>query len=391
MRPDRPDFIVFGSPQILEEDIQEVVDTLRTGWIGSGPKVIRFEEAFRRLLGVPYAVAVSSCTAALSLALELLGVQAGDEVVTTPLTFAATANVIVHRGARPVFADIDWTTGNIDPAEIERHLGPRTRVILPVHLAGRPCAMREIMALARARGLYVLEDAAHAIETQYAGQHARTLGDMGAFSFYPTKSLTTGEGGMLVTSRAEWAQKAGILRLHGVSADAWARYSEAGFKHYEVLYPGYKYNMTDFQAALAFHQLDRLGQNLQHREILWQIYATGLKGLPGIHLPSPVEDGTIHARHLFTLCVDPDEAGLSRDELMQQLKIMKVGTGVHYTALHLQHFYRDSYGYRRGDYPNAEWFSDRTLSLPLTAKMSAADAEYVLDAAHYTIEQGHHG
>jgi dTDP-4-amino-4,6-dideoxygalactose transaminase len=387
MYPTRPDFLVFGSPSLLEEDIQEVVDTLRSGWIGSGPKVARFEEKFRQITGARHAVAVNSCTAALALALEIIGIGPGDEVITTPITFPATINVIVHRGACPVFADVDRATGNIDPAEIAKHIGPRTKAIMPVHLAGRPCDMGAILAQARAHGLFVIEDAAHALEAEYHGQRAGTLGDFGAFSFYPTKSLTTSEGGMLVTHQEDWADRTKVLRLHGISADAWARYSESGFRHYETIYPGYKYNMTDLQAALGIHQLDRLEKNLRHREVLWQIYNAGLSDIPGLVLPPEPEDGVVHARHLYTICVEPSEARLSRDELMMRLKEMQVGTGVHFTAVHLHKYYREKYGYSRGSFPNAEWISDRTLSLPLTAKMNTSDAEYVIEAIRFALSR----
>jgi dTDP-4-amino-4,6-dideoxygalactose transaminase len=386
MRPHRPDFIIFGSPLLLDEDIQEVVDTLRSGWIGTGPKVTRFEEAFRQYTGAPYSVAVNSCTAALSLALEIAGVGAGDEVITTPLTFPATANVIVHRGARPVFADVDPLSANLDPVEVANRITPRTKAILPVHLAGRPCDMASLQAIAQAHGLVLIEDAAHALEARYAGQNAGTLGDFGAFSFYPTKSLTTSEGGVLVTRREDWAEKARVMRLHGISADAWSRYSESGFTHYETLYAGYKCNMTDLQAALGLHQFERLDQNLERRRALWRIYNTGLSDLPGLTIPTESrEPGIVHARHLYQIYVDPPAAGLSRDEMMVQLKEMNVGTGVHYTAVHLHRYYRETYGYKPGDFQHAEWIAERTLSLPLTARMSPSDAEYVVEAVRFTL------
>ncbi len=384
--PERRDFLVFGSPLITEEDIQEVVDTLRSGWIGTGPRVARFEESFRRLIGCQYAIAVNSCTAALSLALEIGGVGPGDEVITTPMTFPATANVIVHHGARPVFADVDRATGNILPGEIEKRITPRTKAVIPVHLAGRPCQMDEIMALAEAYGLLVIEDAAHAIEACYRGHKVGNIGDFAAFSFYPTKSITTSEGGMLTTNRDEWAEKARLLRLHGISSDAWKRYSKAGYTHYETLLPGYKYNMSDLQAALGLHQLERLERNLRRREALWQMYDLGLEGLPGLVLPSGSESkepGTVHARHLYTVMVEPAEAGFTRDDLMQRLKEVNIGTGVHYTALHLHKFYRETFGYQPDDFPNAKWISERTLSLPLTAKMTDADGEDVIAAIRW--------
>ena len=382
-RFERKDFLIFGSPLITDEDIEEVVDTLRSGWIGTGPKVTQFEESFRKLIGCQHAISVNSCTAALSLALDLVGVGPGDEVITTPLTFAATANVIVHHGARPAFADVDKATGNILPDEIEKQITPRTKAIIPVHLAGRPCHMDEIMALAEAHELAVVEDAAHAIETYYRGRKAGNIGDFGAFSFYPTKSITTSEGGMLTTNRDEWAEKARLLRLHGISSDAWKRYSETDFSHYETVLPGYKYNMSDLQAALGLHQFERLEQNLCRRETIWQMYNLGLEGLPGLVLPEPNEPDTIHARHLYTVIVKPSEAGFTRDDLMRRLKELNIGTGIHYTALHLHKFYRETFGYQPNDLPNANWISERTLSLPLTAKMTNANAEDVIAAVRW--------
>ncbi|MBN2004375.1 MAG: DegT/DnrJ/EryC1/StrS family aminotransferase [Anaerolineae bacterium] len=383
----RSEFLIFGSPLIMEEDIQEVVATLRSGWIGTGPKVARFEAAFRELIGCRHAIAVNSCTAALSLALDLAEVGSGDEVITTPMTFAATANVIGHHGAQPVFADVDRASGNILPKEIERHITPKTKVLMPVHLAGRPCQMDRIMEIARAHNLLVIEDAAHAIEAYYQGAKVGNIGDFAAFSFYPTKSLTTAEGGMLTTNRDEWAEKARLLHLHGISADAWKRYSDAGYTHYETVLPGYKYNLSDLQAALALHQMERLEQNLHRREAIWQLYDRGLAGLNGLILPPPVESDelgkTVHARHLYTVMVDPAEAGFTRDDVMRRLKDVNIGTGVHYVALHMQHFYRETYGYQPDDFPNARWISDRTLSLPLTAKMTLTDAEDVIAAIRW--------
>jgi dTDP-4-amino-4,6-dideoxygalactose transaminase len=383
---ERSEFLVFGSPLITEEDIKEVVDTLRSGWIGTGPRTTRFEELFRGLIGCRHAVAVGSCTAALSLALEICGVGPGDQVITTPMTFPATANVIVHRGAEPVFADVDIATGNIMPEEISRRVTSRTKAIIPVHFAGYPCFMDEIMAISEAHGLFVIEDAAHAIESYYRGRKIGNIGHFGAFSFYPTKSVTTSEGGILTTSDDEWAEKARVLRLHGISSDAWRRYSDSGYIHYETIMPGYKCNMTDLQAALGLNQLKHLKDNLRRRETIWRMYNAGLEGLPGLTLPSePDEAGTVHARHLYTVMVELAEAGLARDDLLRRLKEVKIGTGVHYTALHLHKFYRETFGYQPDDFPNARWISERTLSLPLTSKMSLADAEDVIAAIRWIL------
>jgi len=387
MPPNRPDFLIFGSPLILEEDIQEVIDTLKSGWIGSGPKVKYFEEGLKKFLGSDHVVAVNSCTSALSLALEIIGLKPGDEVVTTPITFPATANVIVHRGATPVFVDVDVATGNLDAEAIEKKITPKTKVILPVHLAGRPCDMNKITAIAQAYKLYVVEDAAHALEAEYQGLSAGTMGDFGAFSFYPTKSLTTGEGGLLTTKNQAWAHKARLLSLHGISANAWERYSDSKYRHYETLFPGYKYNLTDMQAALGLRQIGRLKKNLQQRILIWELYDSLLGEMPGIQTPAKPEPRTVHARHLYTIYVDEKKAGISRDQLMIRLQELKVGTGVHYTAIHLHRFYREHFGFQEGSLPRAEWISQRTLSLPLTAKMTREDAEYVVEAIRFILVQ----
>ncbi len=382
----RSEFLIFGKPAIEEEDIQEVIDTLRSGWIGTGPKTSQFENAIQTLLGVKHTIAVNSCTAALSLALEIAGVGDGDEVITTPLTFAATANVIVHRGARPVFADVDRATGNISPNEIEKRITSKTKAIIPVHLAGCPCDMDAIMELANLHNLIVIEDAAHALEAIYKGRKIGAIGDFGAFSFYPTKSITTGEGGILSTNNDKWAKQAKVLRLHGISADAWKRYSNSGYSSYEVEYPGYKYNMTDIQAALGLHQIERLERNLKHREHIWQLYDEGLKHIHGLTLPPLFDEvNSVHARHLYTIMVDEHDAGISRNDLTMRLKEANIGTGIHYTALHEQKFYREKFGYGSDDYPNAKWISDRTLSLPLTASMTLADAEDVITVIDWII------
>jgi dTDP-4-amino-4,6-dideoxygalactose transaminase len=296
--------------------------------------------------------------------------------------------VIVHCGAIPVFADVDKNTGNILPGEIQKHITPRTRAIIPVHFAGRPCEMDEILALAERYHLLLIEDAAHALEAVYRGRKVGSIGDFATFSFYPTKSITTGDGGILSTNHNEWADQARILRLHGISADAWKRYSKSGYSHYDVIYPGYKYNMTDLQAALGLHQIGRLEKNLHHREILWQMYDDGLKDLSSLTFLSDFcESDSVHARHLYTIMVDPIVAGITRDELMMRLKEVNIGTGVHFTALHEHKFFRETFGYKPGDYPNAKWISDRTLSLPLTAGMTNGDVEDVVAAIHWVLDR----
>ncbi len=378
----RSEFLVFGKPRIEEEDIAEVVATLRSGWIGMGPRTIQFERDFSAYTGAKHAIAVNSCTAALHLSLIAAGVGPGDEVITTPLTFAATANVIEHVGARPVFADIDRRTQNLDPARVAEKITPRTKMIVPVHMLGRAADMDPLLALAAEHNLKVMEDAAHAVETVYRGRHAGTLGHFAAFSFYANKNVTTGEGGMLTTDDDEAAEHIRRLRLHGISKDAWKRYSSEGFTPYELVEPGYKYNMLDLTAALGLGQLRRVEENWRIRERLVALYNEGLSEVPGLAIPAlePLGPGDRHAWHLYTIALDLAGLTIGREAFIDALQARNIGSGIHYTALHMQGYYRERYGYGRGDLPNAEWVSDRTVSLPLSPAMSEEDVEDVIAA-----------
>ena len=385
----RESYLVFGSPQLLDAEIDEVATTLRSGWIGTGPKVARFEEEFATYIGTPHAVALGSCTAALHLALVTLGLKPGDEVIVPAMTFAATANVVVHAGATPVFADVDRSSQCLDPDDVVRRLTPRTRALIPVHFAGRACDMASLMDIARAHDLRVVEDCAHAIETLWQGRHVGTIGDVGAFSFYVTKNVVTGEGGMLTTTDASQAARAKTLGLHGMSADAWKRFSDEGFKQYEVVEPGFKYNLTDLQAAIGLHQLARVEANLARRNDIWARYDEAFADLP-VFVPAPQEPGTRHARHLYTLMLDLDRLSIDRDAFQAELHRRRIGTGIHYRALHLHAYYRDTYGYGRGDLPNAEWISDRTISVPLSPKLSDDDVDDVISAVTSILEGARH-
>jgi len=377
----RKEFLVFGAPLISEDEIEEVAAALRSGWIGTGPRVQEFERRFAEYVGARCAVALNSCTAGLHLALKVLGVGPGDEVVTTPLTWCATANVIVHVGARPVFADVDPRTGNLDPERVEAAVTSKTRAILPVHYAGRACDMDALLDIARRHDLRVVEDAAHAIEATWKGRKVGSIGHVTAFSFYANKNLTTAEGGMATTDDPDLAERIRRLSLHGVSADAWKRFRSDGPAHVEVVEPGYKYNMTDLQAALGLRQLDKIEAYLRRREALWEYYDRALAGLPLI-LPAPAEPGCRHARHLYAVLVDQERSGIGRDALRAELRRRNIGTGLHYLALHLQPFYRRLLGMKRGDLPNAEYISDRTLSLPLSPRVTQEDAADVVSALH---------
>jgi dTDP-4-amino-4,6-dideoxygalactose transaminase len=384
-RPVRKDYLVFGSPQILDDDIEEVVAALRSGWIGTGPRVAAFEDRFREYVGAKHAIAVNSCTAALHLGLLAVGVGPGDEVIVPAMTFAATANAVIHAGGTPVLADVDRTTMCLDPGSAARLVSPRTRALVPVHFAGRASAMDDLRALASRHGLRIVEDCAHGIETLDRGRHAGTLGDVGAFSFYVTKNLTTGDGGMVTTADAATAARLRTLALHGLSADAWKRFSDDGFRHYDVLEPGFKYNMTDLDAALGLHQLARIEASLRHRQAIWSRYDRAFADLP-VFLPAPEAPGTRHSRHLYTLLIDLDRLRVGRDDIVSSLHQQRIGTGIHYRAVHLHRYYSERFGYRPGDLPNAEWISARTLSLPVSPKLSDADVDDVIFAVRRTLE-----
>lgn len=377
--PSRTEFLIFGSPLIGREEINEVVDSLKTGWLGTGPKVGRFEQLIREYIGVKYALALNSCTAGLHLSLLATGIGPGDEVITTPMTFGATGNVIEHVGARPVFVDIELPSMNIDPGKIEEKITKKTRAIMPVHIAGRPCNMDVIMQIAKKHKLKVIEDAAHAFGAKYHGRKIGSIGDLTAFSFYVTKNLITGEGGMVTTDNKKYADFIQLYALHGMSKGAWKRYSDEGFKHYLIQAPGYKYNMMDLQAAIGIHQLARFEKNQKQRRKIWQRYNEAFRDLP-LETPSDPEPDTIHAYHLYTILVDIDKLKASREVIQAALHAENIGIGIHFISLHLHPFYKKKYGYKRGDFPNSEYVSDRTISLPFSAKLTDGDVEDVIKA-----------
>lgn len=379
-KPVREQFLVFGKPLIFKEEIKEVVDTLRSGWWGTGPKTKLFEKKFSEYVGCKYALALNSCTAALHLALNVLGIGKEDEVITTPMTFVSTANVIVHCGAKVVFADINPNTWNIDPDEIEKKITKKTKAIIPVHLHGRPCQMDKIKALAKKYKLFVIEDAAHAIEAVYHGKKIGTISPFTAFSFYATKNLATGEGGMLVSNNKKLIDEARIKSLHGISKDAWKRYSTSGFQPYEAFYAGFKYNMMDLQAALGIHQLKRIKKNLRIRKQYWKLYCQELGKLKEITLPAPEEPNTCHASHLFAILIKPEMLRINRNQFIQALQAENIGCGVHFTALHLHKYYRQTFGFKKGDYPKAEYVSERILSLPLSPQLTKKDIQDVIQS-----------
>jgi dTDP-4-amino-4,6-dideoxygalactose transaminase len=363
---------------IGDGEIAEVVDSMRSGWIGTGPKVQRFERMLADYVGVPYVRCLSSCTAALILSMEALGIGPGDEVLVPAMTFVASANAVEHAGATPVLVDSAPGTGLIDLDAAAAAITPRTRAIMPVHLAGRPMDMERLAAFRDRHGLVVIEDAAHAIGAEFKGRRIGAFGNVAAFSFYVTKNITTIEGGAIATDSEELAEQIERLALHGLSLGAWQRFSDVGFKHYEVIQPGYKYNMTDVQASLGLRQLPRLDEWIDRRAELWDRYDAQLAGLP-LSTPPPPEPDTRHARHLYQVLIEPD-APLARDKLLDALNERKIGTGVHYRGVHLHPYYRDRYHLAPDDFPLAGAISDRTLSLPLSPQVSDADQDDVVQA-----------
>lgn len=383
----RDEFLVFGSPVLGDEEMAEVADSLRSGWIGTGPKVQRFERLLESYVGVPNVRCVSSCTAALMLGLKALGVGPGDEVVVPAMTFVASANAVEHTGATPIFVDSEPGTGLIDLEQAEAAVTPRTAAIMPVHLAGRPVDLDRVNALRDRLGISVIEDAAHAIGAEWRGRRIGTHGNLTAYSFYVTKNITTGEGGALATDDEDLAGRVERLALHGLSLGAWARFSDKGFKHYDVVEPGFKFNMMDIQAALGIHQLPKLDAWIDDRASLWGRYDELLGDLP-LRRPSPFDESVMkHARHLYTVEVT-DDSPLTRDALLEELIRRKIGTGVHYRGVHLHPFYRDRYGLRPEDLPVATDISERTLSLPLSPKVTAQDQDDVVSALRAALTGG---
>ncbi len=375
----RQKYLVFGAPAIEQEDIDEMVDTLKSGWIGTGPKVTQFESDFARYKEVPYAAALNSATAGLHLACLALGLRKGDEIITTALTFCATVNAIIHSQATPVLADIDASTLNISPEDIERRITPQTKALLIVHFAGRPCEMDAIMDIVNRHDLALIEDCAHAIEAECKGRKIGTFGDFGVFSFYSTKNVVTGEGGMVISPHEALIDRVRILGLHGMSRDAWKRFSDSGYRHYYVEEPGFKYNMTDMQASLGIHQLERVERNWLRRREIWKHYMDSLSGLP-ISLPAPLNPACRHAYHLFQIMIDQGRCGMSRDSFMDALHVRKIGTGVHYQAIPVHPYYQHVFGWRAGDYPVAYRAGRQNVSVPLSPWMTDEDVEDVVSA-----------
>ena len=375
----RKKMLVFGKPLIENKEILEVMHTLKSGWLGTGPKVHQFEKLISKYKKIKNTVAVNSCTAALHLSLLAINIKKDDEVILPSMTFAATANAIIHAGGIPVFVDCKIGTMNIDIDDIVKKITKKTKAIIPVHFAGRPCEMDSIMQISKKYKLKIIEDCAHAIETKYKGKFAGTFGDIGCLSFYVTKNVVTGEGGALITNNSKYADRIKILALHGLTQNAWSRFSDKGYSHYKVVAPGFKYNMMDIQASIGIHQLNKVSNSWRKRKKIWELYNKEFQNMPFIKL-DPIENYMIHAYHLYIILLDTRHINISRDAFLEKMRKLNIGVGVHYTALHLQPYYKKKYKYKKGDLKNTEFISDRTVSLPLSPNLSIKDQRDVIDA-----------
>ena len=384
VQPVRASFLPYHQPLLDADDERAVVEAMRSGWITTGPRTKAFERELAAYVGASHAVGVNSCTAAMHLALLAIGVGPGDEVITSPITFPSTVNVIVHCGATPVFADVDAGTVNIDPQRVEAAITPRTKAIIAVDFAGQPANLDALQAIARRHNLVVIEDAAHAIGAEYKGRRVGGIADMTAFSFYATKNITSGEGGALTTNNAEWAERIGVMALHGISRDAWKRYGLDGYTHWDLVYPGYKYNMFDLQGALVLSQLGKIEKFYERRVEVKSRLDAGLRDVTEIARPSQ-SPGIKHAHHLYPIIVRTEQLTADREVIMNAIQAENVGIGIHFRAVHLQPYYAQTFGFTRGMFPNAEYYSDRTISLPLYPKMTDQDADDVVTAVRKVI------
>lgn len=375
----RSDFLPFCLPTLGDDEINEVVHTLKSGWLATGPKVKRFEEMLGEYIGAPYTICLASATAGLHLAMMALDFQPGDEVITSPMTFAATLNMIELTGGTVRLVDVDPLTYNLDVNQLEAAITPRTRAIVPVHFTGSPVDLDPLYALAEKYGLRVIEDAAQSIGTEYKGRRLGSFGDTTVFSFHPNKNMTTGEGGCLVTFDAELAQKVALLKFHGMDREAWNRFGKAGNQHYEIVTPGFKYNMMDIQAALGIHQLPKLNGFIHQRHQLVQRYQDAFENWTSLQLPRGPLFPHLHAWHLFAPLIQTAQCGKTRDEFMEEMKTNNIGTGLHYRPVHLYPYYREKYGFKEGDFPNAEHIGEHIVSLPLYPNLSFSDQDSVIE------------
>jgi len=379
-KPINESFLPFSKPIISQETIDEVVACLKSGWLATGPRVKQFEEDLRAYFNIKHSLVLTSATAGLFLTLKGMGIGEGDEVITTPMTFVASLNTIVHVGAKPVLVDVDVNTYNIDVNRIKDAITPRTKAIMPVHFTGLPVDLDPIYAIAKEYGLRVIEDAAQAMGSCYKGKLIGSFGDTQVFSFHPNKVMTSGEGGCINTSDDEFAKRVGILRFHGIDRESWNRYGKGGSQSYDVVDAGYKYNMLDIQAAIGIHQLRELPGFLAERTALANRYNEFFRDRQEITLQGVPSYDHTRCWYIYTPLINPEVAGVTRDEFMSRMQEYNVGTGYHYCASHLYSFYQKKFGYKTGQFPNAETISDRIVSLPLFPTMTHADQDRVIDA-----------
>jgi perosamine synthetase len=382
----RAQFLPFHVPEIGNEEIDAVVETLRSGWLTTGPKVRQFEEDFGKVVGAGHAVAVNSGTAALHLALDAIGLRPGDEVIMSTMTFTASGEVVLYFGAKPVLVDCCPNTLNLDPDLIDKAITTKTKAIMPVHIAGQACDMDRIMEIAKTYNLCVVEDAAHAFPARYRDKMVGTIGDITCFSFYATKTITTGEGGMATTDNPAWAERMRIMSLHGISHDAWKRYTAEGSWYYEVLYPGFKYNLTDIAAALGLEQLKKGRRFWEIRQRYAALYAEGFRDVAAIKVPYAAPE-IQHAWHLYIIQLELEQLRIDRKAFIELLKQENIGTSVHFIPLHLHPYYRDTFKYRPEDFPNASAVFERIISLPVYPMMTEADVRDVIDAVRKIARQ----
>ena len=380
-------FIPFHRPSLGPEENEAVLRVLTSGWLTTGPVAQQFEREFAAFVGCKHALAVNSGTAALQLALDVIGLQPEDEVLLPTYTFTATAEVVSYFGARPVLCESVRGGFNLDPAELEPHITHRTRAIIPVHIAGEPCDLGALHALAQRYNLHIIEDAAHALPASYRGRRIGGVSELTAFSFYATKTITTGEGGMLTTNDDEYARRISMMRLHGISGDAWKRYAREGSWYYEVQEAGYKLNMPDLLAALGCVQLAKAQEFREQRDMIRQQYTARFTALEELEVPPAGENPSDHAWHLYILRLRSGLLNVNRNEFIEQLKRRGVGASVHFIPLHLHPFYARTYGYKRGDFPCAENAYARCLSLPIFPGMTEAEIEHVVSAVEAVVHQ----
>ena len=376
----REETLPLFKPSIGDEEINEVVSTLKSGWLTTGPKTKKFEDDFSKYTGAKHSIGVMNCTVGLFMSLAASKIASGSEVITTPLTWCATANVIEHSNLKAVFADVDKKTGCIDPNEIGKRISEKTKAVIPVHFAGQPCDIDPIMEIAEKHDLDVIEDAAHAVGASYKNRKIGAIGRFTCFSFYGNKNLTTGQGGMITANNEEDAKLLRIMRMYGLQEGAEDRYDEKTIKHYLVQFPGYNFRMFDLQAAIGIHQLKKIDKLNAKRKEIMRIYDKAFSGMDCISTFEVKDYTTSHGMHLYSILVDIDNLKISRDGFINELRSRNIGTGIHYDALHMHPYYKNKYKFKKGDFPNAEYISDRTISLPFFPSMTEEEISYVIAA-----------